>query len=78
MQQPPRGQHAPPPQQSCSLDEIDVALVTVMTAAIKSKYFIISPVRISLHLGHANAPSRIFGEIRPAAAAPADDRLVPI
>ena len=40
MQQAP-GQQAPPLQQPVSLDEIIVALVSVMTAAIKSKYFII-------------------------------------
>jgi hypothetical protein len=40
MQQAP-GQQAPPPQQSASLDEIVVALVSVRTAAIKSRYFII-------------------------------------
>jgi hypothetical protein len=41
MQQAP-GQQAPPPQQPASLDEIDVALVSAINAAIKSKYFIIS------------------------------------
>ena len=47
MQQAP-GQQAPPAQQSVSLDEIIVALVSVIIAAIKSKYFIIlSPVEIS-------------------------------
>jgi hypothetical protein len=40
MQQAP-GQQAPPPQQPASLDEIVVALVSVMIAAIKSKYFMI-------------------------------------
>jgi hypothetical protein len=47
MQQAP-GQQAPPAQHSVSLDEIIVALVSVIIAAIKSKYFIIlSPVEIS-------------------------------
>jgi hypothetical protein len=40
MQQAP-GQQAPPPQQPASLDEIVVALVSVVIAAIKSKYFMI-------------------------------------
>jgi hypothetical protein len=40
MQQAP-GQQAPPLQQPASLDEIVVALVSVMIAAIKSKYFMI-------------------------------------
>jgi hypothetical protein len=40
MQQAP-GQQAPPLQQSVSLDEVIVALVSVITAAIKSRYFII-------------------------------------
>jgi len=40
MQQAP-GQQAPPPQQPASVDEIVVALVSVRTAAIKSRYFII-------------------------------------
>ena len=40
MQQAP-GQQAPPPQQPASLDEIVVALVSVIIAAIKSKYFMI-------------------------------------
>jgi hypothetical protein len=40
MQQAP-GQHAPPPQQPASLDEIVVALVSVIIAAIKSRYFMI-------------------------------------
>ena len=40
MQQAP-GQQALPPQQPASLDEIVVALVSVMIAAIKSKYFMI-------------------------------------
>jgi hypothetical protein len=40
MQQAP-GQQAPPPQQSASLDEIIVALVSVIIAAIKSRYFMI-------------------------------------
>jgi hypothetical protein len=39
MQQPP-GQQEPPPQQSSELDEIDDALVSVISAAIKRKYFI--------------------------------------
>ena len=39
MQQVP-GQQAPPSQQPASLDEIVVALVSVIIAAIKSKYFI--------------------------------------
>jgi hypothetical protein len=39
MQQAP-GQQAPPSQQPASLDEIVVALVSVIIAAIKSKYFI--------------------------------------
>ena len=40
MQQAP-GQQAPPPQQPASLDEIVLALVSVIIAAIKSKYFMI-------------------------------------
>ena len=40
MQQAP-GQQAPLPQQPASLDEIVVALVSEMIAAIKSKYFMI-------------------------------------
>jgi hypothetical protein len=40
MQQAP-GQQAPPPQQPSSLDEIVVALVSVIIAAIKSRYFMI-------------------------------------
>jgi hypothetical protein len=40
MQQAP-GQQAPPPQQPASLDEIVVALVSVIIAAIKSRYFMI-------------------------------------
>ena len=40
MQQAP-GQQAPPPQQPESLDEIVVALISVIIAAIKSKYFMI-------------------------------------
>jgi hypothetical protein len=40
MQQAP-GQQAPLPQQLASLDEIVVALVSVISAAIKSKYFMI-------------------------------------
>ena len=40
MQQAP-GQQAPPAQQFVSLDEIIVALVSVIIAAIKSRYFII-------------------------------------
>ena len=40
MQQAP-GQQAPPAQQSVPLDEIIVALVSVIIAVIKSKYFII-------------------------------------
>jgi hypothetical protein len=40
MQQAP-GQHAPPPQQPASLDEIVLALVSVIIAAIKSRYFMI-------------------------------------
>jgi hypothetical protein len=40
MQQAPE-QQAPPAQQSVSLDEIIVALVSVIIAAIKSRYFII-------------------------------------
>jgi hypothetical protein len=40
MQQAP-GQQAPPPQQPASLDEIVAALVSVIIAAIKSKYFMI-------------------------------------
>jgi len=43
MQQPP-GQQAPPPQQPASLDEIEVALVSAIIAAIKRKYFIIPPI----------------------------------
>ena len=35
------GQQAPPPQQSASLDEIVFALVSVIIAAIKSRYFMI-------------------------------------
>jgi hypothetical protein len=45
MQQAP-GQQAPPSQQSASLDEIVVALVSAIIAAIRSKYFMISPVKI--------------------------------
>jgi len=40
MQQTP-GQQALPPQQPASLDEIVVALVSVIIAAIKSRYFMI-------------------------------------
>ena len=40
MQQAP-GQQAPPPQQPALLDEIVVALVSVIIAAIKSRYFMI-------------------------------------
>jgi hypothetical protein len=40
MQQAP-GQHAPPAQQPSSPDEIVVAAVSVIIAAIKSRYFII-------------------------------------
>jgi len=40
MQQTP-GQQAPLPQQPASLDEIVVALVSVIIAAIKSRYFMI-------------------------------------
>ncbi|HEY4270625.1 MAG TPA: hypothetical protein VGM65_01350 [Candidatus Udaeobacter sp.] len=40
MQQAP-GQQAPPPQQPASPDEIIVVLVSVIIAAIKSKYFMI-------------------------------------
>ncbi len=40
MQQAP-GQQAPPPQQPASLDEIIVVLVSVIIAAIKSRYFMI-------------------------------------
>ena len=40
MQQAP-GQQAPLPQQPASLDEIVVALVSVIIAAIKSRYFMI-------------------------------------
>jgi hypothetical protein len=40
MQQAP-GQQAPPPQQPASLDEIVVTLVSVIIAAIKSRYFMI-------------------------------------
>ena len=46
MQQAP-GQQEPPPQHPASLDEIGVALVSAIIAAIKSKYFMISPVEIS-------------------------------
>jgi hypothetical protein len=35
------GQQAPPPQQSASLDDIEVAAVSVISAAIKSRYFMI-------------------------------------
>ncbi|HEX5490060.1 MAG TPA: hypothetical protein VFX07_02265 [Candidatus Udaeobacter sp.] len=35
------GQQAPPVQQSASLDEIIVELVSAIIAAIKSRYFII-------------------------------------
>jgi len=35
------GQQAPPPQQPASLDEIEVAAVSVISTAIKSKYFMI-------------------------------------
>ena len=40
MQQAP-GQQAPPSQQPASLDEIVVALVSAIIAAIKSRYFMI-------------------------------------
>jgi hypothetical protein len=40
VQQAP-GQQAPPSQQPALVDEIVVALVSVMIAAIKSKYFMI-------------------------------------
>jgi hypothetical protein len=40
MQQAP-GQQAPLPQQPASPDEIVVALVSVIIAAIKSRYFMI-------------------------------------
>jgi hypothetical protein len=40
MQQAP-GQQAPPPQQSASLDEIVVAPVSAIIAALKSRYFMI-------------------------------------
>jgi hypothetical protein len=40
MQQAP-GQQAPPPQQPASPDEIDVAPISVIIAAIKRKYFIV-------------------------------------
>jgi hypothetical protein len=40
MQQAP-GQHALPPQQPASLDEIEVAAVSVIIAAMKSRYFMI-------------------------------------
>jgi len=40
MQQAP-GQQAPPPQQPASPDEIVVAAVSVIIAAIKSRYFMI-------------------------------------
>jgi hypothetical protein len=46
MQQAP-GQQAPPSQQPASPDEIVVALVSVIIAAINSRYFMISPVEIS-------------------------------
>ena len=67
MQQPP-GQQAPPPQQPASLDEIKVALVSAIIAAIKRKYFIIPPVEFRESLGCANAPSQSVWEIRHAAA----------
>ena len=60
MQQPP-GQQGPP-QQSSSLDETGVAAVKVTSAAIKSKYFIFSPVEVSLHLGRVSVPSRFLGK----------------
>jgi hypothetical protein len=44
MQQAP-GQQAPPPQQPTSLDEIVVALISVVIAAIKSRYFMILSCR---------------------------------
>jgi hypothetical protein len=40
MQQAP-GQQAPPPQQPASLDDIEVAAVSVISAAIKNRYFMI-------------------------------------
>ena len=46
MQQAP-GQQAPPSQQPASLDEIVVTLVSVIIAAIKSRYFIKPPFEIS-------------------------------
>jgi hypothetical protein len=72
MQQPP-GQQGPP-QQSSSLDETGVAAVKVTSAAIKSKYFILSPVEVSLHLGRRSVPSRFWARIRRAAAEQADGR----
>jgi hypothetical protein len=46
MQQAP-GQQAPPPQQPASPDEIVLAPMSVIIAAIKIKYFMISPVETS-------------------------------
>src|SRR5436189_190345 len=73
MQQPP-GQQGPP-QQSSSLDETGVAAVKVTSAAINSKYFISSPVEVSLHLGRVSVPSRFWARIRRAVEEPADGRL---
>jgi hypothetical protein len=72
MQQLP-GQHGPP-QQSSSLDETGVAAVKPTSAAIKSKYFIFSPVEVSLHLGRRSVPSRTWARIRRAAAGQVDGR----
>jgi hypothetical protein len=41
MMQQAAGQQAPPAQQPPSLDEIEVAAVIVMSAAIKSRYLMI-------------------------------------
>ncbi len=70
------GQHPPPPQQSASLDEFDVALVSVRSAAIKSKYFIsISCLSFVCIPAAKTRRAELFGEIRPAAAELAEDRL---
>lgn len=64
------GQREPPPQQSSWLDEIDVALVSAINAAIIRKYFISSPVEVSeLSATPPRAPSQAIGRINRAAAA---------
>jgi hypothetical protein len=84
MQQAP-GQQAPPPQQPASLDEIVVALVSVIIAAIKSRYFMIlscwnfvNPrLRELARSARAFAPSRTLWErIKSAGAGSAAVRFV--